>query len=313
MQELNTQHPLLGLGKLCGLFGKSRQAYYEQLWQQDKKQVKQMALVKEVIKLRAQLPGVGTEKLHHLLTNFLAEHEIKLGRDKLYDLLREHHLLRSKRRKRAKTTNSQHSFYKYVNLVKEFTATQPNQVWVSDITYIRTGRDFSYLSLITDAYSHKIMGWALDTTLQTKGPLAALQMAIKTLPKGKESLIHHSDRGIQYCCKEYIELLCSKEIRISMTNQGDPGENAIAERINGILKDEFNCRAFISFDLAKAAITKSILAYNQLRPPASCDYLTPNQAHRKEGTLKKRWRKYKRKNPINQELLIEKLNRIFTV
>ena len=230
-------------------------------------------------------------KTASLLTNFLAEHQIKLGRDKLYDLLREHHLLRSKRRKRAKTTNSQHPFYKYVNLVKELSVTNPNQVWVSDMTYIRTGRDFSYLSLITDAYSHKIMGWALDTTLQTKGPLAALQMAIKTLPKGKERLIHHSDRGIQYCCKEYIQLLNSHDICISMTNQGDPGENALAERINRTIKDEFNCRAFLSFDLAKAAITKSILAYNQLRPHASCDYLTPTQAHQQEGLLKKRWRK----------------------
>ena len=272
-----------------------------------------MAIVKEVVKLREQLPGVGTGKLHHLLSDFLAEHHIKLGRDKLYALLREHHLLRTKRRKRAKTTNSQHPFYKYVNLVKELPITRPNQVWVSDITYIRTGRDFSYLSLITDAYSHKIMGWALDATLQTKGPLAALQMAVKTLPKGKESLIHHSDRGIQYCCQDYIQLLGSNEIRISMTQQGDPGENAIAERINGILKEEFNCRAFISYDLAKSAITKSILAYNQLRPHASCDYLTPAQAHLREGLLKKRWRKYKRKNPINQELLIEKLNRTLTI
>lgn len=124
-----------------------------------------MALVQQVVKIREQLPGVGTEKLHHLLSDFLAENHLKLGRDKLYDLLREHHLLRHKKHKRAKTTNSQHPFYKYVNLVKELPITRPNQVWVSDITYIRTGRDFSYLNLITDAYSHKIMGWALDTTL----------------------------------------------------------------------------------------------------------------------------------------------------
>ena len=192
------QYPLAGLGKLCGLFGKSRQAYYEQLWQQEKIEVNQMAILEQVVKIRQQLPSVGTEKLHHLLTDFLAEQQIKLGRDKLYDLLREHHLLRTKRRKRAKTTNSQHPFYKYANLIKELPVSYPNQLWVSDITYIRTGNDFSYLSLITDAYSHKIMGWALDTTLQTKGPLAALQMAVKSLPKGKEeSLIHHSDRGIQ--------------------------------------------------------------------------------------------------------------------
>ncbi|QMU29753.1 integrase core domain-containing protein [Adhaeribacter radiodurans] len=167
--------------------------------------------------------------------------------------------------------------------------------------------------MITDAYSHKIVGWALDTTLQTKGSLAALQMAIKSLPKGKERLIHHSDRGIQYCSKEYIQLLQAKDIRISRTSQGDPGENALAERINRTIKEEFNCPAFLSFDLAKAAITQAILSYNQLRPHASCDYLTPAQAHLREGLLNKRWRKYKRKNPVNQEWLIEKLNRIFTV
>ena len=143
--------------------------------------------------------------------------------------------------------------------------------------------------------------------------MAALQIAVNSLPKEKGGLIHHSNRGIQYCCQKYMELLCSNEIRISMTQQGDPGENSIAERINGIIKEEFNCRAFLTFDLAKAAITKSIQAYNQLRPHASCDYLTPNQAHLKEGTLKKRWRKQESKIPVNQEQLIEKLNRTLTI
>ena len=146
------QYPLTGLGKLGGLFGKSRQAYYQQLWQQEKNDKQQIAIVQQVIKIRQQLPGVGTGKLHHLLTSFLAEHQIKLGRDKLYNLLREHHLLRSKWRRRVKTTNSQHPFYKYANLTKELPVSRANQLWVSDITYIRTGNDFSYLSLITDAY-----------------------------------------------------------------------------------------------------------------------------------------------------------------
>ena len=220
---------------------------------------------------------MGTAKLPHLLTDFLAEQQIKLGRDKLYDLLREHHLLRTKRRKRAKTTNSQHPFYQYPKLTQELIVTRPHQLWVSNITYIRTGNDFSYLSLITDAYSHKIVGWAVAETLHPKGPLAALNRASKTLQKGKESLIHHADRGIPYCGKEYIQLLGSCAIRISMTNPGDPGENAWAERVNRTTKEEFNCRAFLSFDLAKAAITKAMLAYNQLRPYASCDYLTPNR------------------------------------
>ena len=191
-----------------------------------------MDVLEQVIKIREQLPGIGTDKLHHLLRDFLAEHHIKLGRDKLYALLRENHLLCHKKRKRARTTNSQHPYYKYPNLTKELVVTRANQLWVSDITYIRTGNDFSYLSLITDAYSHKIVGWAVKETLHTKGPLAALQMAVKNLQKGKERLIHHSDRGIQYCSKEYIQLLKSNNICISMTNQGEPGENALAERIN---------------------------------------------------------------------------------
>ena len=190
---------------------------------------------------------------------------------------------------------------------------RPNQLWVSDITYIRTGNDFSYLSLITDAYSHKIVGWAVAETLHTKGPLTALQMAVKTLQKGKESLIHHSGRGLQYCCKEYVELLSSYNIQISMTNQGDPGENAIAERINRTIKEEFNCRAFLSFEQAKAAIAQSIQAYNNLRPHASCDYLTPNQAHQQEGLLKKRWRKYDRKKHLIKSQLVEQSNLISTV
>jgi len=217
-----------------------------------------VAIIEQVIKIREQLPGIGTDKLHHLLTDFFAEHHVKLGRDKLYDLLREHDLLRLKKRKRARTTNSPHPFYKYANLVKELSVMRPNQVWVSNITYIRTGNDFSCLSLITDAYSHKIVGWALAETLHTKGPLTALNMAVKHLQKGKESLIHHSDRGLQYCCKDYIQLLSSHNIQISMTNHGDPGENAIAERINRTIKEEFNCKAFLSLEQAKAAAYRLI-------------------------------------------------------
>jgi putative transposase len=137
-------------------------------------------------------------------------------------------------------------------------------------------------------------------------------MAVKNLPKGKERLIHHADRGIQYCSKEYIQLLHANNICISMTSQGDPGENALAERINRTIKDEFNCRAFLSFDLAKATIVRTIQAYNQLRPHASCDYLTPAQAHQQEGPLKKRWRKHERKNLTTTNQLSKNVNRTLT-
>jgi len=152
--------------------------------------------------------------------------------------------------------------------VKELSVTRPNQLWVSDITYIRTGNDFSYLSLITDAYSHIIVGWALAETLHREGPLTALQLVVKKLQKGKEKLIHPSDRGLQYCCKEYIQLLCSHNIQISMTNQGDPGENAIAERVNRTIKEEFNCQAFLTFEQAKATIGayKLIITFAPMLP-----------------------------------------------
>ncbi|MDB5261472.1 MAG: family transposase [Adhaeribacter sp.] len=271
--------------------------------------MKQMVVLEEVIKIRERLPGIGTDKLHHLLT----ENQIKLGRNKRYDLLRDHHLLCHKKRKRVRTTNSQHPFYKYPNLTKELMVIRPNQLWVSDITYIRTGNDFSYLSLITDAYSHKIVGWAVGETLHTKGPLAALNMATKTLEKGKESLIHHSDRGLQYCSRDYIQLLSLHTIQISMTSQGDPGENAIAERINRTIKEEFNCRAFFTFEQTKTAIAKSIQAYNNLRPHASCDYLTPNLAHQQHGLLRKRWRKQDRKKTMNKVNFEDKVNGTFAV
>ena len=157
------------------------------------------------------------------------------------------------------------------------------------------------------------MSWALEPTLHTKGPLSALQMAIKVKGKGKKDLIHHSDRGLQYCCQHYVKLLCSKDICISMTKEGKPGENAIAERINGTIKEEFNCRAFLTFDQAQAAIAKAIEAYNQLRPHASCDYLTPAQAHLQEGPLRKRWRKPERKIPMNQTPLVDHANRILSL
>jgi putative transposase len=212
-----------------------------------------------------------------------------MGRDKLYALLREHKLLIKRTKRRAITTNSNHPFYKYPNLVQDLIPLKPNQLWVSDITYVLLPHKFAYLSLITDAYSKKIIGWSLQENLQVKGPLEALKMALNHSRRNLDNLIHHSDRGTQYCSHEYIKLLKKHEISISMTRDGDPGENAIAERINGTIKNEFYCRGFLSFPLALAGIARAIHAYNQLRPHASCDYLTPAQAHCIEGLLTKRW------------------------
>jgi transposase InsO family protein len=276
------------------LFGKTRQAWYEQQWKGDKDTLRDSIVVKRVKEIRQQMPRIGTRKLHYMLTETLQKHHISIGRDKLFDLLAEYGLLvRRRKRRRVSTTDSTHPLYKYPNLVRELQVLRPNHLWVSDITYISLKDDFSYLSLVTDAYSRKIVGYCLHPTLKREGPLRAMAMALSTLPQKLEApLIHHSDRGLQYCCSDYTTLLETKGISISMTEKGDPYENAIAERVNGILKDEFALyNDFESFEQANEAVKIAIDTYNQYRPHSSCDFLTPEQAHENEGVLKTKWKR----------------------
>lgn len=217
-----------------------------------------------------------------------------MGRDKLFDLLRFHGLLIRKRKRTVKTTNSHHWLKKYPNLIKELIIKTPEQLWVSDITYIRTLQGFSYLSLLTDAYSRKIVGYALYETLEAEGPLQALRMAISERKRNVPFiLIHHSDRGIQYCCAVYIEILREENIVISMTQSGSPCDNSLAERINGTIKNDFfPKRIYKDHKEANVQIGRIIVKYNEIRPHDSIDYLTPQQAHEKEGPIKKRWKNY---------------------
>jgi putative transposase len=243
------------------------------------------------------MPRIGTRKLYHMLTETLAEHKIKIGRDKLFDLLEEYELLvRRRKRKKVSTTDSNHPFRKYPNLVRELQVIRPNQLWVSDITYIRIADGFGYLSLITDAYSRRIVGYCLYPTLQKEGPVAALNMALSSLPATTaDSLIHHSDRGRQYCCEAYINVLEKRKVTISMTEKGDPYENALAERMNKTLKEEFLLgNGFDNFELALATVIKAVNTYNTLRPHDSCNYLTPDVAHQQQGPLVMKWKKRKR-------------------
>jgi putative transposase len=183
--------------------------------------------------------------------------------------------------------------HKYTNLIGEMEIGWPEQLWVSDITYIRLINEFAYLSLITDAYSRKIVGFCLRKDLSSQGCITALQMALMNRGYKRHPLIHHSDRGSQYCCKEYVALLTSNKIAISMTENGDPYENALAERVNGILKSEFKLyTSSVGLEETRQLVAKSIHNYNTVRPHASCDYLTPQQAHVTSGELKKRWKKY---------------------
>ena len=184
---------------------------------------------------------------------------------------------------------------KYSNLVKNVPVTRPEQVWVSDITYIRMVNQWGYLSLITDAYSRKIVGYCFRNDLMAEGCIEALQMALKNRMY-YEPLAHHSDRGSQYCSHQYVNLLHQHKVAISMTENGDPYENALAERVNGIIKTEFNLHSSqLGFEQTYNRINKSIKAYNEMRPHASCDYLTPEQAHLQSEQLAKRWKNYNRR------------------
>ena len=277
------------------LLGYSRQSYY-----QYKKYLQQEAyesdlIIAEVLKYRAYQKYIGTRKLLSEMQIFLAIHHFSIGRDALFSLLADNGLLvRRRKRKGSITTWSKHHYRKYPNIVKGFIPTAPNQLWVSDITYIHIGNGFGYLSLITDLYSHKIVGFCLHKTLEAKGPLAALKMAMANT-KDVSQLIHHSDRGVQYCCDDYVKLLQSKHIKISMTEKGDPLENAVAERVNGILKIELLEKSYQNFNEAQNAIAIAISTYNFLRPHNSINNLKPVEAHLLSGIIPKKWTNYYQK------------------
>lgn len=292
---MKQDYPDYGVKVLCRLFGKTRHAYYDALWRQRDDIFKDEIILQFVHKMRQPLPQLGTRKLHELLAAELAEHGLEVGRDYLFDLLHKHKLLIRQRKRKVYTTDSRHWMRKYSNLTAELVIDRPEQLWVSDMTYIRIQHQWGYLSLITDAYSRKIMGYCLRTDMSAEGCVAALKMALSNRQYPEPSLIHHSDRGSQYCCKAYVELLASAGIAISMTENGDPYENALAERMNGIIKGEFNLYSTqLSFEDTCELVAKSIAAYNGIRPHGSCDYLTPDQAHQTLTPMKKRWKNYPR-------------------
>lgn len=274
------------------LLGTSRQSYYQGIKFIQQKAYESDIIIEEVLRYRKHQKRLGTRKLLHEMQGFLASHSFRIGRDAMFDLLQEHGLLITKRKRGGFiTTLSKHRFKKYPNIIRGFIPIAPNQLWVSDITYIHLPNGFAYLSLITDAYSRKIVGFFLSRDLSAQGPLKALEMALAGNPD-RTGLIHHSDRGVQYCCDAYVNLLEHKKIKISMTENGDPLENAIAERVNGILKQELLEEVFPIFELAQKSIAIACSTYNHLRPHGSIDNLKPAEAHQKNGEIKKRWKNY---------------------
>ena len=292
MTELHTESWALEVNSLCELFGRSRQAYYQRTRYNYKQWAKSEILCQLVEKQREMMPRIGGRKLFKIIAGSLPE-EMKMGRDSFFDFLRENGLLVRKRKNRVRTTYSNHWLHKYPNLVKEFIPVRPHQLLVSDITYISTNEGFGYLNLITDAYSRKITGWALGETLESRYTVDALKMAIKQMPKGIKDVFHHSDRGVQYCSNEYVKILKKRKFKISMTEDGDPRENAIAERVNGILKDEWlNQMKLQSLGEASRQLQQIIRIYNEQRPHASLDMMTPQYAHNQSGEFKKHWKNY---------------------
>jgi transposase InsO family protein len=261
---------------ICSLFGVKRDAYYKYIKRFKKRETVKAQVISMVKEERKEQPRVGGRKLHEALQPSFITADLKIGRDYLFDIMREHDMLIKRKKASCRTTFSYHRFYTYKNLVKNMVVTRPNQVWVSDITYIRTVSGFCYLALITDMYSRKIVGFDMSNSLELAGCLRALQKAMKAA-RPAAGLVHHSDRGFQYCSNQYVDELKKHCIQISMTEENHCYENAIAERVNGILKDEFYLdQVFYSLSHARDAVKNAIEIYNSKRLHLSLGYKTPN-------------------------------------
>jgi len=312
--EMHTDKSKRSIKFLCGLFGKTKQAYYQRISYNYQEEVKGDILYQTVIKYRKLMPRIGGRKLQYLINKELPK-ELQVGRDKFFNWLRDNNLLVRRRRVRVYTTNSHHWLHTYPNLIKDFVPTTPNQLWVSDITYVKTDEKEMYLFLITDAFSKKIIGWKLADNLRAENAVTALKSAIKQRNNIGQKLIHHSDRGVQYCSAEYVKLLQKNNIEISMTQDGNPLDNAIAERINGILKDEWLYQMnFRTKRSATVQLFNIIKLYNNIRPHLSLGMQTPQEVHKNStpGKMpKKLWKNYyHQKNTMEYNECIQKFSEV---
>lgn len=285
----------ISIADLSSWFGISRQAYYQGKNSSLIVALQEDILLQKVWGIRSSHPRMGGKKLLIKIRPFLKEHGIKMGRDAFFDFLRANNLLIKQRKRYHVTTNSKHWMKKYPNLIKDMEPLGPNHIWVSDITYWKTKSGHFYISFITDAYSRQIVGCQVAKTMEAIESVAALKMAIKTLKPNVNGLIHHSDRGSQYCSSAYVKTLKKSNIRISMTENGDPLENAIAERINGIIKGEYLFDYEIkSLSKAKEVLKYVVKLYNEDRPHSSIGNATPSQVHNKntELEIKRLWKNY---------------------
>jgi len=276
-----------------------RQVYYRRIRRKAIRRSKAEQVVAMVHTIRITMPRLGGKKLYYLLHKELKA--LKIGRDKFFAILKANYLLIIPKRSYHVTTNSYHRFKKHKNLIENLAITRPEQVWVSDITYIGKRSTPCYLSLVTDAYSKQIMGYNVSANLDAESSLKALKMALKKRGDVKKDLIHHSDKGVQYCCDDYQKILTkAKNMSCSMTESYDPYQNAVAERVNGILKQEFMIDRYKdhNINIIKTVVKESIDTYNNLRPHWSNHMLTPRQMHQ-QSVLK--MITYKTENRSNQE------------
>ena len=292
---------------VCRLFGHCRQAFYQSKADIESEIEHEHKVIEAVKEIREEDPGIGGYKLWLMLISLFGRGFVP-GRDGFFVILRRKGLMLPKPKPRH-TTNSNHRYHKYKNLIKGIVLTAANQLWEADITYIAlAGGDVCYLHLITDAYSHKIVGWALARTLKAAITMQALKTAIEqaVAMKGSEvltGLIHHSDRGVQYCCDAYVAMLRAYGISISMTEDYKPTDNAIAESVNGKIKVESVYRKrFNSFEHAYNVIERYIHFYNYHRPHMSIGYKVPAVAHLEQGEQKKMWKNkiYPQKSVTNE-------------
>jgi len=285
----------------CELLGVSTQAYYKHGNTDLRKLAEESFCVEFIKRVRQKDHGIGGGKLWKMYKREFGE-EHSVGYNRFYDIIEKYNLKVRKKKRRVKTTDSGHGLPTYPNLVKELIPLRPNQLWVSDITYMviylnaQTGEyDFCYLSLVTDFYTKEIIGWCVGETLETKFAIEALNMALSRLNGNPaEGLIHHSDRGVQYASYDYTKLLKKHNIKISMTECGDPKDNAVAERVNGIIKNELLMgTSFFSIEEVRKALKVAIDFYNNERPHMSLDWKTPAEAALCTGELKKKWKSYR--------------------
>ena len=271
--------------------GYTPQAYHKKTKHHLIKQVNEELIIQQVYLLRKEQPRCGTRKLLLMLQPFLNSHHIAIGRDHFFELLARYKLLVRKIKRSVHTTNSKHHFRRYPNLAKDFTPLKAHELWVSDITYIPLKDRFAYLFLITDAYSRKIVGFHVSDDMKVSSAVIALKKALDQKPEAT-IVIHHSDRGIQYCSHEYVALLNQHHALISMTQSGDPLENAIAERVNGILKTELISSSYEDIDKASISIARAVIIYNFKRRHSSLNYQIPNDVHQQKGPQIRRWKNY---------------------